>query len=139
MVNILKKYFSEKTQSTEFQSIIDSYTKLKQMTNNFEELINGEQITLNDEIFESFYNFLFAYAKISNLVEKEDFLNEVEKICTSKEIIFWDSIVLYFETVSHIREQTKFLREMSVTDFQDLMNYTFSCHIMHNNFVKSSQ
>lgn len=137
MENILIKYISKSAQENLINNTIIKLQILKKESNNFNELFKGQKIFLNSKTIEPFYDFIHAYSEIYNMVDKDNFLGEAEQTMSDNEIDFWNSVFRYFDQVKVAREETKFLRELDIDSFKDLVLHTFNMNILHEGFTRN--
>jgi len=136
MENKLLKYITSDAQKDKVDDVIDKLFLLKNVSHNFNDIIENEKIMLDYKTLDLFYDFLYAFKKIYTSVNLENFIDELDEITSDNEITFWKNILKSFNNIKIIEVQTVFLREMNIDKFYDLIEYTFNRHILYNNIIK---
>lgn len=135
MGNYLLKYIMG-GEEEQVKKVFDRLSILKGRTDNFNKLIKDDNIILGSEVVGVFYDFLYAYSEIYDYMDNNKLLEEVKKTFSNNEIVFWNSVIQYFDITKIIRNQTVFLKNMQMSEFTDIVSYTFQNYICYNGSIK---
>lgn len=133
---VLSKYLISTIRMEDIDIVISKYEHFKKETNTFSDIIRDDEICMtSNSNRQLFLDFLNSYNKISESINMKKFIEDTEDSFAGNEIIFWNTIIEYFEYCNSVKVQTSFLKKMNMNDFQDLVLYTFNRNIKFNNFI----
>ena len=135
MENLLVKYISHNIQKDLIDDTLNKLSILKAESDNLNNLIKNEKISFDSKTIKPFYNFLYAYYKICDSVNKTEFITELEKVSSGNEVEFWKSIINFFDRTKIAEAETAFLKEMNILDFKDLISHTFKTNVLYGSFL----
>lgn len=137
MGDLLIKYISPTVQKELVDDAVKKFQILKEESENLNRFFRTKKMMLDFKTIEPFYDFLYAFHKICDMVDQKEFIKEIENVSSGNEIEFWNSIFQYFEGVKIAETETIFLRNMDIENFKDLVTHTFDTNILRECFLKN--